>query len=244
MTRVTVVVPWRCGCPWREKALHYQMRWMSERWPDWRFVLATDNYQDGPWCKAEAVANGVREAGPGAGILVVADADVVCDGIGAAVDAVAAGAPWAVPHTSVYRLTERATAALHEAPLGAELPDVTGPHSLVRGTVVSEIHRGVQGGGITVLPRDAWPVCPMDARFRGWGQEDLAWGWALKRLLGQPYAGTHPLVHLWHPPQQRASRKVGSTASMELWKRYRARYTGAEIRELLAEDGAHPGPRL
>jgi hypothetical protein len=151
------------------------------------------------------------------------------------VEQVARGrAPWAVPHSSVYRLnpatTERVLA-------GAPFPDLSGPHSLLRGSV-SEFHKGVAGGGLVVLPRALWDSCPLDARFTGWGQEDLAWGWALTRLHGAPWRGNAPLIHLWHPPQARNSRMAGSEESMWLWHRYRAAYSAAAVRDLLQEPGA------
>jgi hypothetical protein len=82
---------------------------------------------------------------------------------------------------------------------------------------------------------------PLDARFTGWGQEDMAWGWALTRVLGAPWHGLAPLLHLWHPPQERSTRVVGSSAGMRLWERYRRAYTAGEVLVLLDEVGARPG---
>lgn len=230
---VTVVVPWRGGCPHREAAWEWLQDWYARTHPDWQVIATGDGGTTGPWCKAGAVAAALPAA-DGA-VIVVADADVVCGGLRTAVEVVASGShPWAMPHNGVYRLTPAATATVLA---GGEFPDVRGPRSLIRGHI-AEFHRGVPGGGLVVLPRAGWDVAPLDFRFSGWGQEDLAWGWALTRILGGPWRGTAPLLHLWHPPQPRATRATGSTESMELWARYRRAYTAAEVEALLQEDGA------
>lgn len=236
MTGVTVVVPWRGGCPWRDRAWAWLAGWWAQRHPGWQ-VITTSVGGDpgGPWCKAAAVAAALPRAD--GEVLVVADADVLCPDVAAAVDAVAAGdRPWAVPHYAVYRLTPTATERVYEH---GTFPDIAGPRSLLRGQI-SEAHRGVAGGGMVVVPRAGWDACPLDARFTGWGQEDLAWGWALTRVLGAPWRGPAPLIHLWHPPQPRANRVAGSPASMTLWGRYRRAYTAADVRALLDEPGARP----
>lgn len=231
---VTVVVPWRAGCPYREAAWAYLSGWYARAHPDWQVITTGDDgAAAGPWCKAAAVAAALPRAD--GDVIAVVDADVVCAGLLAAVEAVASGLhPWAVPHQSVYRLTPAAT---DDVLAGGPFPDVRSPRSLLRGKV-AEAHRGVIGGGMVVLRREDWARVPLDARFTGWGQEDLAWGWALTRVLGGPWRGIAPLLHLWHPPQQRASRATGSAASVELWGRYRRAYTAAEVLALLDEPGA------
>jgi hypothetical protein len=236
---VTVVVPWRGGCEWREAAWRYLSGWWAQNHPTWQVITTTDA-GDGPWCKAAAVAAALPRAD--GDVIVVADADVLCADIGLAAAVVTAGdAPWAAPHHAVYRLTPQATVRVCN---GEPLPDVTGPRTLLRG-VLAESHRGVLGGGLVVLPRALWDVCPLDARFTGWGQEDLAWGWALARVAGAGWRGHSPLLHLWHPPQPRANRAAGSAASMELWGRYRRAYTAQDVLDILQEPGArcgHPAP--
>ncbi|MGV2386818.1 MAG UNVERIFIED_CONTAM: glycosyltransferase, partial [Thermobifida fusca] len=77
-----MILPWRPGCPHREAALS----WVLPRWEDtgWQVVVA-EQPGGGAWCKAAAVEAGLADAT--GDVLVVADADVWCDGIGAAVDA-------------------------------------------------------------------------------------------------------------------------------------------------------------
>ena len=232
---MTIVIPWRGGDPHREAALVHVRAQYGTAFPDWRVRLTPELPADGPWVKADAVAAALD--GVTSEVVVVADADVMCDGLPLAVAAVQAGRAWAIPHHAVYRLTPESTALLLG---GGPPPDTRLPHSLLRGKI-AETHKGVAGGGIVVLRRGVWDVCPMDARFRGWGQEDLAGGWALARLFGPPHREAYPMLHLWHPPAERRSRANGSAESMALYRRYRGAYTPDDVRAILAEQGARPG---
>lgn len=231
---VSVVVPYRPdGCAHRQEAWDYVRRWWADRHPGWEVIAATDG--GGAWCKAAAVA---RAAAAAAGdVLVVADADVVCDGVAWAVDQVDRGAPWAVPHRSVYRLS--AAGARQVYATGA-LPDPLSTAARAGGAV-AELHAGVVGGGLVVLPAGVWARTPMDVRFRGWGQEDAAWARALTVVEGAPARGNARLWHLWHPPQARRSRSVGSDAGRELWLRYRRTVDRASM-VALVEQGRPDAP--
>jgi hypothetical protein len=233
--QVSVVIPWRSTEFYRVNNLAYVRTWYAATHPDWEVVVA-ELPGDGPWVKAVAVHLGVQQAA--GDVIVVADGDVITPNIGACVAEVTAGrAAWAVPHHAVYRLRPYATEDLWMN--RRELPDWRVSHTQLRATI-AEVHKGVAGGGSVVLSRSLWANIPMDARFTGWGQEDLAWGWALTRVHGLPFQPNGPCYHLWHPPQQRLSRSTGSNASRALWARYSRAYTAAEVLALLGEPGAHP----
>lgn len=160
-------------------------------------------------------------AGTDAETLIVADADVWCDGLQAAVEAVDETG-WAVPHSHVHRLTPEATSDLLAG----------GGY----GNLEEKPYRGVAGGGIVVVTRSTWQQVPMDPRFEGWGAEDEAWGLALRRLIGHPFKQTGPLWHLWHPPQARKSRGIGSDANVALYRRYSRAYRNPEQLRALVEE--------
>lgn len=178
----------------------------AQHHPDWNVIEAPA--PPGPWIKALAVMPAVA-ASP-AGIVVVADADVWCPTIADAVSAVQRGRTWAIPHFNVCRLDSQTTQRVLRDPddtdanLGFDEPP----------------YRGYEGGGVTVLQRDAALAVPMDPRFKGWGGEDAAWGYALAHFYGRPWRGTTALLHLWHPPQHRLTRKYGSIPSKHLFRRY------------------------
>lgn len=201
MPNLPVVVPWRPGCPHRDRAWAY----VWTRHLDAGHDVRVGRYPPGELRKAAAVADGLAGV---AGLVVIADADVWCDGIPAAVDAVRAGAAWAVPHRLVHRLTADATDAVLAG------GDLEGP-------TTERPYRGQAGGGIVVTTTDLLDAVPLDPRFEGWGQEDEAWEAALLATAGRPWRGDAPLWHLWHPPQPRMTRHTGSKSSRALWKRYR-----------------------
>ena len=229
---VAVLVPWRLDGAHRDAA----WAWVSARWvrhhPDWPIVEG--RCPDGPWSKGAAVADALSRTT--AQILVVADADVWCGEVAAAVDKVATGqARWAIPHRTVHRLTEHATADLIAGTL---------PYGRIsRSPLEQAPYRGYAGGGITVIARDLLVRAPVDPRFVGWGQEDQAASLAWTALGGRPWRGLADLWHLWHPPQPRRSRSVGSAESAALFARYQAAASDPSLmRRLLADLNTEPAP--
>lgn len=229
---VSVLVPYRGdnGGP-RDAALAYVERWWGEHHPAWQFVCGY--HIDGPWVKARAVADGLRDAT--GDILVIADGDVICNGVAASVTVVASGAdPWAVPHTRVHRLTDAGTSMLLAGgPLPARDRDAS-PRTPLPLALVAEAYTGVLGGGLLVLPRELYDQVPIDPRFRGWGNEDLAHARALSVIAGPPRRGGADLWHLWHPPAARMTRAVGSRESLALYQRYLSARTPVDMAALLA----------
>jgi hypothetical protein len=220
---VSVLVPYRPDGGHRDRAWRWLRNWWAVEHPGWQIV--TGQCPDGPWVKAAAVADALTRAD--GRILVIADADVWTDGVGMAVDAVQSDAPWAVPHGLVHRLGEQATAAV----MAGAAP---GPQL---GGLAQKPYKGYEGGGITVLTRSAYQQVPLDPRFLGWGSDDEAWALAMGALLGRRWRGTAPLFHLWHEPQKRLNRHVGSQPSRALHVRYQyAAQDGPEaMRALIGE---------
>jgi len=172
---VAVVVPYRATPDRIPLWVHLHERWVAT---GWRVTLGA--CEQGPWVKASAVADGVARAD--GDVLVIADADVWCDGLADAVAAVERSAKWAVPHARILRLSDRATTAVLAG----------GP---MAGALEVPPHPAVPGGGITVVRRDVYEACPMPSLPR---REDEAWGVALTRKFGRPWRGTADLFHLWH----------------------------------------------
>lgn len=218
---VAVLIPWRPGCAHRARALEHVEAGYLAAHPAWELVLGSTE-GDG-WCKAAAIADALCHTA--AEVLVIADADVWCDDTALAVSAVEQGAAWAVPHRGVHRLTEASTL---QYTAGGAWPHLE---------LDERAYRGVEGGGITVMRRDVYDACPLDARFIGWGSEDESWGMALRTMFSAPWRGKVPLIHLWHPPQQRATRARGSMASWELRKRYARAQRNAAAMAALIEEG-------
>lgn len=221
---VGVVIPWRHE-PARVGAVeHVEQHLRLTLAPPW--TMARGRHDEVPWVKALAVADGLRKCPGGPDdILVLHDADVIVPGLLAAIEAVVSGeARWAIPHGQVRRLDEPSTAVVLA---GGEL----------RGRLTEAAYYGHAGGGCTVLRRADYESVPLDPRFVGWGREDDAWALALRSLLGEPWRGTEPCWHLFHPPQPRENRKYGSDANNALYRRYHEAtgYGPAAMRALVDE---------
>lgn len=156
--------------------------------------------------------------------MIVADADVWCDGLQEAVSAVENGAAWARPHRNVLRLTERATTAFLA---GEEVPpEYTQPP-----------YHGVWGGGYVIAQRDTLLDVPPDALFQNWGNEDESWAFALDTLSGPGWSGDADLIHLFHPPAPRWTRRRGSRENWTRYGLYRAAQGDRTAMRELVEEG-------
>lgn len=230
---VTVIVPRSPGtCSHRDG----NWGWVRARWehhhPGWQILEAPDPGTD--WSKGRAVASVIARADHD--VLVVADADSFADPAALSEAAeMAAVHGWAVPFTEVRRLNEEATAAVTAGP-----PDTDPPAA--RSALARGVYCPGPGGGIVAVTREAWDtVGGIDPRFKGWGGEDLAFGWALATLVGPLHRATGPLWHLWHPPI-----RDKRPHSAELADRYRLAF-GAPRLIRHVRFGAPPGdppPRL
>lgn len=220
--RLEVIIPWRSGCEQRAKAL----AWVLRQWGSSVKVTVAE-HTGGPWVKALAVTPAVQASD--AEIVVIFDADVWCENTITAVSAVEDGAPWALPHLMVNRLDARSTRAV----LAGGIPE--------QGNLEKQ-HVGHPGGGIVALPRSTYLETPLDPRFTGWGQEDDAWALALTTLAGEPWRGTSPLWHLWHPAQPRMNRLYGSTSSRALYHRYERRVDAPRRMRLLVDEARKAVP--
>lgn len=183
--------------------------------------------------KAAAVADGLERAT--GDILIVADADVWVDKLDEAVGVFQAGMAWVIPHRLVHRLNQEATERVLE---GAE------PASAAQdGGYDQQPYTGWAGGGVAVLRRVDYERAPMDPRFVGWGSEDASFALALDCVLGRHTRLDADLWHLWHPPQPRMNRQVGSPEGEDLWRRYRKAARNRDRMLALIDEGrrAHGG---
>lgn len=227
MNRIAVLIPFGNETPWRAKALEYTRSWYAENLTGATIRIGTC---EGNWCKAAAISSAL--AGTAEPVVVIADADSITPGIQQAVQAVQQGADWAMPHLKVYRMSRDATRAIYE---GAS------PGSLTGRTIWLDQspYKGFEGGGVTVLSRDAYLNCPLDPAFKGWGQEDEAWALALNGLYGAPWRGQAPLYHLWHEKPPRLSRYAGSVASLSRLEQYKEAGAHGAWPELLEDARNH-----
>lgn len=224
---VAVVVPLTLhGCEHRARAWEWVRARYADEFPDWPVITGT---VEGAWSKGSAVADALERTD--AGTLVVADADVWSDDLATFVRPVLSGERrWAQPHSKVFRFNEGGTDLI----VNGEDPTTT---ALRRGTLDQTPHPAMKAGGLVVIDRQLYEDCPLDPRFLGWGGEDDAWGFALTTMGGKRLLGNGLLWHLWHPPQLRLNRKVGSRTNDFLRERYQSTGGDVEAMRALIEEG-------
>lgn len=222
---VSVLVPFTPGCPHRDAAWAWVREQYEAEFPAWEIVIGDGATPDG-YSRSRGIIDAARHST--GDVLVVADADVWCHPGLAILAAVQCG--WAIPHTLIHRLRRTSTELVLEGAPWRGLP--LSDESLQD----SKPYKGNATGTLVVLRRDVFFDVPPDPRFVGWGQEDDAWGSALRCLVGQAWRGSDDLVHLWHPPQPRMNRATGNKAGKALATRYRhARKDPEAMRALIAE---------
>lgn len=219
---VSVIVPFRPSDPFRAQNWQWVQAYYRRFFPSWQVVEADEPGE--PFSKAQAIRDAVsRSYGD---VLVITDADLIVTDLRSAVAAVSTNRTrWAIPHTNVHRLSWDATRAV----LGG-----VDPRTLANRTA-EHVYRGLVGGGILVIDREAFERCPPDPRFRGWGGEDEAWGLALRSFFGEPWRGAAGLLHLWHPPAPRMKRDLGNDGNERLVARYRNAKMSHDMASLVAE---------
>ncbi len=181
---------------WRRVRAHY-----AAHHPDWPIVEG--RCPTTTWVKGAAIADALDRTA--ADVLIIADADCLVEpsALTAAVNAVSAGAPWAMPHRLVYRADALMTARYCREPADP-MPLLPDRHSVAR-----EPYEGAPGGGIVVLRR-VWydAIGGIPHAFRGWGSEDRALAGLAETLLGPCVRGDADLLHLHHAPQAQGSQSA------------------------------------
>lgn len=223
---VELVVPYsnEQGDEWRERALDHCRRWWAAEVDLQLTTYQAPDRATGRWSKGASIILGAV-AQSRADILIVVDADCLPDlpAVDTAIRGARRSGGWYVPHSRVRRLSQVGTEDVY---LGAD----------PWGAAADYGHRGMAGGGCVVMRRETLLACPPDPRFVGWGNEDEAWAYALRSIVGACTRLPSDLVHLWHPRAERINAWLGSVESGALRDRYRdARRNGPATRAIIDE---------
>jgi hypothetical protein len=190
-----VIIPWRHS---DERAP--LLGWVAAQYRALGWPVTVAEHNDGEWCKAQAILDGIRQAGNG--LLVVADADVWADNILAAVGT---EAPWVIPYDRLWRLDPPSTLRL----MRGEWADLT---------TTRDPYLGVPGGGIVIVDRQSALEAHPDPLFKGWGGEDTAWAHTLDTLIGPHVRVPGRLLHLWHRPEKLTRLHRGNAARTRAYR--------------------------
>lgn len=225
LDQTEVIIPWQGNDPERVNALLTVARlWGAARLPVRLAECPSPGFSKGLalWLAVERSR---------ASWLILSDADVWCPGWDVALAAVVSGeADWSMPHTNVHRLNEKATFARYQVKSFEEL-------NLDESDYIELPYPGTIGGGMVIISRDNFLSYPMDGRFTNWGCEDTSWGYALQVIFPNWFQGESDLIHFWHTPADRPSRKRGNDANEALRHRYQMATIGPDTMKEIVEEG-------
>jgi hypothetical protein len=200
--RLSLVVPFRDDDGSRVAV----KEWIAARWmlqhPDAEMIIQGD---DGglPFSKTVAINSGFERSTGDIVAMVDCDVWIEPEYIREAVDLIVRGdAPWVMPASKVYRLTDEATARLI-------ILDPSSPFPKRRREDFESIRK--VWGLLHVFPRAAFDaIGGYDPRFRGWGGEDWAAIDAMDTLWGHHTTLPHSIFHLHH-------RRIADADGESIW---------------------------
>lgn len=230
---LSVLVAWRDTDGSRSAAWDLIRERFAQQMPEAELVVGTDD-GDEPFHKTLAL-NRAAAAAQG-DVFYVTDADTWVDpeAVWRAVGEVASDMKsWYRPWNIKVKMNEAATD--HVLAQGASWDGSVDHRPFGR----PEHRNGFRHCPPLVLHRTAWEtVGGMDERFRGWGQEDLAFSLAMTRLVGQQKTIVGNAWHLWHPRRGRSGSDLWSgqdsqADNIALAQEYRRARTPEAMRQLI-----------
>jgi hypothetical protein len=204
-----IVVPWRPGDPDRERAWTYCRKvWERFGWPIFEVEHAGTEPFNRSWC----INEGARQAGD-FDVLVIVDADVFEEDarqVVAGYESALETGRLTVPHRIGADLSRIGTDKLLEGRHGWE--------------EFAEARRDPCTSRVWMMRRDLFEkLGGFDARFQGWGHEDIAcWAAAVVLRGADQLPGT--AWHLWHEPSLPIARP---TREWNVGRRLAERYSAA-----------------
>ena len=203
--QISVIVPRTKGIPDRDAIWEY----IKPRFDGYHIIEVDDPTSKlTAYNKAAAITSAISKIR--GNIVIMSDADVWCDKLQLAINAVLNGAPFAIPHKHIHRLSKTTTEKLLANEPVQELEYV-------------RKQRVVKGGGLIVLHRDVIKAHLPDTRFVGWGHEDRAWYCELHTFYPNYWQGSATLYHMYHEWQTRRKDKEQEARNKQLsllYKRY------------------------
>lgn len=214
---ISFIIPYRSdGTKERERSFRFVYGELALYFPDAEIIVA-DN--DGPFSRAAARNEGAKSATGELLGFVDADSWVRPQQLDALISherfvSIKSGPMF--PYSRYYALSELGTEEFFKGAMRPwEVEYVfPGPDPIDRPPAV--------GGVIAVRREDFDLVNGYDERFRGWGEEDRAFAFALETLVGPLMRVEGDLYHLWHPaPESERFDGPHFAANRALGDRYR-----------------------
>ena len=169
--------------------------------PDAELVVGTDDGED-PFHKTVALNRAVAIATGDVFLLTDVDTWVPSAQIRQGLEGITQPETWVRPWVQKVKLGPADSADVMRNPLwdGAITRDMLKPDRR------ENLNNYWPAPPLLVRREHFERVGGLDERFRGWGQEDAAFAWSLRCLVGKPMRVEGFAVHLWHPRLGRSGR--------------------------------------
>jgi predicted glycosyltransferase involved in capsule biosynthesis len=192
--KISILVPYKSDKGLRDRNWFWIKKRYKKLMPN--AELCIGQYNDEPFSRSAAINNAAKLATRD--IFLIVDADIAFDikQIKRAMEGLRYFA-WVVPYTSIDYLTFKQTSKLIEQDPSITLGsiDFTGSSKLIATNIY---------GAINIIPRKYFEIVRgFDEQFKGWGEEDHAFGRVVDTICGEHVRLDTRLWHLHHPPASR-----------------------------------------
>lgn len=244
MVNVAFAIPYREADERRQELFEFVNTWLRDKHPlkSWKSVYAGVS-PDGPFNRGAAINDAARKAGDDWDVLVVHDADNICDPeeLNCAVAKAHKTGKVHYPFQTYTYLDEYSSNRLLWGGSWFVAPEIHPQHGF-RTTV-----RHKHCSGIQVIPRAAWEAVGGFVELTGWGAEDAIMN-AVFDVFASGSEWLHGAAfHLWHPANRNDPRDQDNVRNHKVWSQVsaiveRAKLYGPErtqrmLRQFLATEG-------
>lgn len=210
--RAFFAVPYREADERRRELWGFVEKWMIDHHPDW--PVHTGSSPDGPFNRGAAINDAVRQADDDWEVVVISDADNVCDPgtLEGAARMARRSNRVMYPFECYMYLDEYSTGRfMADQTWGWASPEVHPQHTYA--TTVRYRHYS----GIQVVSRETWERVGGFVELTGWGAED-----AIQNAIVETFADGATWLkgaayHLYHPANRNDPRDPCNVANHHLW---------------------------
>ena len=212
MKKVSILMPFRSDNGYRENIFRWVLKFYESFLPETEICIGESDSE--LFSRAQAINNAASKSTRD--VFIIADADLFYEPaiLNTSVKLLNEY-NWVVPYYKINYLSLESTAKLLVTvpswPLEVQ----------VDSTQINLVDDGITGGICIVSRKNFEYIGGYDTRFKGWGGEDDAFGFAMNTLCGPYKRLDSKIFHLWHPNKW-GKGNPHYTENFKLFKKYMA----------------------